>query len=575
MATKSLTRWQLVSGGLTLLAYRTLFSSLPVVAQSSTPSQPSPSPAFTPAQTNSTADFCPQAQYSPSQNQVRREAPTGTIQVRGYTRLSDAEVTQEIDQAIAASQGRSLSLEKLAEAVVDRLNLLYISKGYITSSVAPERTPIENGVGLLATEGYIGTIKVEGRQRLSLAYICRRAQLGITFPVQKDRLEEQLRLLRTDPLFTNVEASLGAVTGARLGESILSLRVIESKAFNGSLGADNYSPPSVGSERLGGAISYRNLTGLGDAINASYYRSTTGGSNSLDFNYRIPVNPMNGSILLRTALSRNKITDPQFDELNIRANNNLYEITYRQPLIRLVEKEFALSLGFSAENGQTFLFQDTPFPFGIGPDAEGNSRTRILRFGQEYVKRDPSGAWGLRSQFSFGLNIWGATKNPDPIPDGQFFSWLGQAQRVQRINDNNLLIIQADVQLTFNSLLPAQQYILGGGQSVRGFRQNARSGDNGFRFSIEDRIAIVRDKNGLPIVQLAPFFDAGAVWNKSGNPNLLPDQTFLAGTGLGIIYEPLRGFVIRLDYARPLVELRDRGNNAQDEGFYFSVGITL
>ena len=510
---------------------------------------------------------------APSSQSITLDSAIGKIQFRGYTVLTDSEITQTVNKVIEPLKASNLGLQAIAEKVADHINLLYINKGYLTSRVAFE-TPAVVGdkAQLIAIEGYVGAIEVEDRQRLSLAYICDRIQMGITPPIQKQRLEEQLRLLKADPLFNNIEANLKA--GTRLGESILNLRIVESRAFNGSLGADNYSPPSVGSERVGGVLSYRNLTGLGDAISTSYYISTTGGSKAFDVNYRAPLNPMNGTMQLRYSASRSKITDPQFSFLDIRANSDLYEINYRQPLVRSISQEFALTLGLSVQDGQTFILNDLPTPFGIGPDPDGNSRTRILRFGQEYVKRDQGGAWGLKSQFSFGLNLFNATSNPAPIPDGSFFSWLGQVQRIQRINNDNLLIAQADVQLTPDSLLPAQQYILGGGQSVRGFRQNARSGDNGFRFSLEDRIAIQRDKNGLPILQLAPFFDIGKVWNKSSNPNKLPDQNFLAGIGLGVIFEPTPGLVIRLDYAAPLVDLSDRGNNAQDKGFYFSVGIT-
>ena len=95
----------------------------------------------------------------------------------------------------------------------------------------------------------------------------------------------------------------------------------------------------------------------------------------------------------------------------------------------------------------------------------------------------------MRSQFSFGIDILDATINNDPIPDGRFFSWLGQVQRVQRLSNDQLLIVQAELQLTPDSLLPSQQFVIGGGQSVRGYRQNVRSGDNGFRSAaIEDRI---------------------------------------------------------------------------------------
>lgn len=207
----------------------------------------------------------------------------------------------------------------------------------------------------------------------------------------------------------------------------------------------------------------------------------------------------------------------------------------------------------------------------MGPDEDGVSRTSVFELGQEYTLRDVSGAWAFRSQFRFGTGLFDATENPSPIPDGQFFSWLAQAQRVQVLNDDNFLIIQGDLQLTPNSLLPSEQFVIGGGQSVRGYRQNVRAGDNGFRFSIEDRITVARNKGGESVFIVAPFFDLGYVWNVSDNPNPEFSQRFLAGLGLGLLWQPIKGLNMRLDYAPPLIDLDDRGNNVQDDGFYFSV----
>ena len=129
--------------------------------------------------------------------------------------------------------------------------------------------------------------------------------------------------------------------------------------------------------------------------------------------------------------------------------------------------------------------------------------------------------------------------------------------------------IQSDLQLTPDGLLPIEQFIIGGGRSLRGYRQNARRGDNGFRFSVEDRITLTRDEDTEnAVIQLAPFFDAGGVWNNSGSAI---NQNFLAGAGIGFIYDPIESLNVRLDYALPLVVLDDEGDNAQDEGFYFSV----
>jgi hemolysin activation/secretion protein len=152
---------------------------------------------------------------------------------------------------------------------------------------------------------------------------------------------------------------------------------------------------------------------------------------------------------------------------------------------------------------------------------------------------------------------------------------LGQIQRIQVLNSSNFLIVQGDIQLTPDSLLPSQQFVIGGGQSLRGYRQNVRAGDNGFKFLMENRITLGRDEAGRSNFQLAPFFDMGTVWNVDDNPNTLQRQKFLAGIGLGLLWQPEAKLSIRLDYALPLVNLDDRGKNAQDDGFYFNVTYKL
>jgi hemolysin activation/secretion protein len=529
----------------------------PIPLEQTAPVLPIPSPPPT---------ELPQPAPSPTPTEPPVSFPVRRIEVTGSTVFSPA----ELEPIVKPLEGRSVTLAELRQAA-DAITQRYLDHGFITSrAVLPDQKIGTDGVvRIQVIEGALEAIQIEGTQRLNQSYIRRRIERGVKPPLNRDRLEDQLRLLKADPLFTNVEASLRP--GTQLGQSILVVRVTEAKAVSGFVGVDNFSPPSVGSVRFGGGLLYRNLTGIGDEAFASYYRSTTGGANSFDFYYRVPINPLNGTIQLRAAPSNNRITDPDFKDLDIRGGNGLYEFSYRQPLIRTPREELALSIGFAFENGQTFLFQNIPFPFGIGPDAAGKSKTRVLKFGQDYVRRDPTGAWALRSQFNFGLGIFDATENDDPIPDGEFFSWLGQVQRVQRLGNDHLLIIQADLQLTPNSLLPSQQFVIGGGQSLRGYRQNARSGDNGFRFSIEDRIALARDAAGIPMFQVAPFVDLGKIWNKSDNPNRLPDQTFLMGAGLALIWQPVPQFSLRFDWGYPFVKLRDRGSDIQDDGFYFSV----
>ena len=508
----------------------------------------------------------PPKSETPTSGESNTMISVKSVKLLGSTILSESDVRSIVQKY----EGRSVSFTDL-QKLADDITQLYISRGYITSRAILIPQSITDGmVQIQAEEGSIEKIELEGIQRIKPSYVRSRLELGITKPFRLNPLEEQLQLLKTDPLFSTVEASLRL--GSQEGTSVLQVRIKEANPFTGSINIDNYSPSTVGSERFSVGLGYRNLTGNADELNGSYQRSFTGGLSALDFNYRIPINPMNGTIQLRTAANWSNVTDDRFKSLGLKGNSNLYEISYRQPLIRNLREEFALSAGFAYQQGQTFIFNDFPTPFGFGPDVNGNSKTRVLKIGQDYTKRDTKGILSLRSQFNLGLGIFDATNNAEPVPDGQFFSWLGSVQRVQQLNSSNQLIIQADLQLTPNSLLPSQQFVIGGGQSLRGYRQNARSGDNGFRASVENRIAVARNATGSPIFQIAPFVDFGQVWNNSNNPNPLPKQNFLAAGGVGLIWEPIPQMIVRLDGSIPFVNIDDRGNNLQDKSLYFSLG---
>lgn len=508
----------------------------------------------------------PQAEPSPEPEAIK--IFVRQIEVTGST-VFDAE---DFNPLIESFEGRELTLEEIRK-VADLITQLYINRGYITSIARPVSQTIENGVvEIRVTEGRLSNIEIEGNQRVNQSYIRSRIELGADIPLNIQKLEDQLRLLRVNPLFNNIEASLRP--GGEVGESILIVIVEESRPFYGSVNIDNYSPPSVGGERTGINLGFRNLTGIGDEIAGSYSRSTTGGTDVYDFAYRVPINAKEGTILLRVSPNRNRVTQEPFDELDIRGTQARYELAYRQPIIRNPREELAFTLSFAIQNGQTFVFDDVPRAFVEGPDEDGNSRTRVIKLSQDYLKRDSEGSWSLRSQFNFGIDVFEATVNESPIPDGRFFSWLGQVQRVQLVDENNLIIVRGDLQLTANSLLPAEQFVIGGAKSVRGYRQNMRTGDSGFRFSIEDRITLKRNSAGDPTLQISPFFEMGSVWNQIDNPNKLPRQTFLVSTGFGLIWEPflgVNGLSLRLDYGFPLVDFRDRGDNIQDDGIYFNL----
>jgi hemolysin activation/secretion protein len=480
------------------------------------------------------------------------------IQVVGSTVFDQADFAP----VLTAYLDRALTLEELRQAA-DAVTQLYLNEGYITSrAILANQTITDGVVQLQIIEGSLEEIRIEGTDRLA-NYVRDRISLGAQTPLSQADLEDQLRLLRADPLIENIEASLRAGEGT--GQSILIVRVSEAKALVTRLILDTNSPPSVGTVRMGADMTLRNPLGIGDQLRASAYRATTGGSELYELSYRAPVNAMNGTVTARLLPSYFKIIDPaNLAAFDIRGAADVYELSFRQPLIRTPREEFALSLGFRHRNGQTLLS-------GINID---QSRTSVVQFGQDYLRRDVSGAWALRSQLNLGTDLFDATRRLSPLPDGHFFSWLGQVQRAQVLSDDHLLILQADLQLASDSLLGSEQFVIGGAQSVRGYSQNARFGDNGLRLSIEDRIVVQRDEAGVPIMQISPFLDLATVWNTHAG-TLTNTRNFLLGTGVGVSYQPLDNFNMRLDLGVPLVELNEAGDSPQDVFIYLSLDYAL
>lgn len=521
--------------------------------------QPIPTPKPLPEEDSIITPPIPEKQ--PSQPNVRISITK--VKVVGSTIFG----AKEIEPIVKSLEGRSVTLDELRQAA-DAITQLYVRRGYITSkAVVPNQVITDGVVQIRVVEGRLEKIKVEGTKRLNRSYVRSRVRLGADEPLNANKLEEQLRLLRINPLFAYVKASLSA--GSQVGESILTVRVKETNPFQSVFSVDNYTPPRIAPERVGIALRYLNLTGIGDEAIASYNFGVNfddfdrAASNVYDFTYRLPINPMNGTVQFRGASNNNKLINPPIEEplSDVKGSSDFYELSYRQPLVRSFQQEFALSTAFAFQgNNGSLTIDGDSISFG-------RSRTRVLKFGQDYLRRDKKGAWAIQSQFSLGLDIFDATVSSDDSQDGRFFSWFGQVQRVQSLGNDNLLIVQANLQLTPDDVPSFYEFFIGGGQSLRGYRQNARSGDNGYRLSLEGRIPILGNQKKGHTLQLAPFVDLGQVWNKTGNI----DDSFLASAGLGLLWQPIRNLNIRFDYGVPFVNIETPSNSIQDDGLHFSL----
>jgi len=473
--------------------------------------------------------------------------------------LGSTVLEAEIAALTQPLEGRELSLGDLLDLRTEITNL-YLRNGYVNSGAfLPTNQDLTTGVvQIQVIEGSLEAIQVNGLSRLREGYVRDRISLATQPPLNVPRLEGALRLLQIDPLLDRVDAELTA--GSRPGQNLLILDLAEVDPFDLALTADNSRSVSTGSVQAEVLALHRNVLGFGDFASARY--GHTEGLDIYELRYGIPLNVYDGTLQVRYENANSRIITPQFIDAGIRNESETFSVSFRQPLTRSINHEWALGLAFDLRESRSFILNDIPFSFSIGPE-NGVARVSALRFSQEWLKRDISRVLAARSQFSLGLNLFNATIN-DTGTDGQFFAWLGQFQWVEQLSPGWLLVSRLNTQLTPDSLLPLERFSVGGPDTVRGYAQNQIVTDNAVIGSVELRIPLSAVPNQL---QLIPFIDAGTGWN---NQTENPNPSVLVGTGLGVQWQPSRDINLRLTYGLPLIGVPNRGNSLQENGLYFS-----
>jgi hemolysin activation/secretion protein len=504
----------------------------------------------------------------PSSPDVPQSILVKQFVVTGSTVFSQKELLQAIEKKLGPipPEGKQLSLSDIFEAR-SAVTQLYVDKGYLTSGAYLPPQKLQTGtVEIRLLEGRVDEIKVTGVERLEPGYVGSRVGLGTQPPLNREKLLEALQLLQLNPLISSISAELSA--GVKPGSNTLEVKVTEAPSTSLTLTFDNGRSPSVGTIRRQVQGLAANLLGYGDALSVGY--TNTDGSNSADFSYTLPVSPRNTTINFSAGFSASDVNEAPFDILDIHSESHYFEFTGRHPLIQTPTKELALGLTLGYRSIRTELLDDIPFP-SPGADDQGRTKTTVLRFFQEYTTRSSQSVFALRSQFNLGLDALGATIS-DSDPNARFLSWRGQAQWVRLLAPDTLFLVRGDLQWSDRTILPVEQFGLGGLLSVRGYRQDLLLTDNGVFGSAEVRIPILRLPKQRALLQFAPFVDIGKGWNNGETAD--PDPSTLASLGFGLRLQLGNRFTARMEFGFPLIRVDSRKETWQERGIYFSIVYT-
>ena len=564
MPGRGLQRRVWVAGGAAMLAL--VLTCTPAQAQNPITDRPSSrpleEPGFIPQQPPGGFELPPVVAPQPEAPDALHAGPM--LDVRGFAFAGNRVVSTDALQTLAAPYtGRSVSVGEL-EQLRQTISRYYVDRGYINSgALLPEDFYQDGIVHFRIVEGRVDQVRLQGLGRLRPAYVEDRLVRGDE-PLNANVLQERFQLLLADPLFDKVNARLEP--GAAPGSATLDVDVTRARPWDLAVYANNYQAPSTSPEAAGVTGTLRNLTGLGDTLDATLQQGQENNSEYI-FNWIVPVR-YGTNVRARYDHQNSEVLQEPFDAFDLQSSFNAYELGVTQTLIDTLARNLTLGLTYTyRENSTTILGEPLPVVPG---EPTGTSRVNAVRFGQEYLERWHTQALALRSTFSWG------TSNSQPgsvppslapfVPAEHYFFWLGQAQYSRLVLPNGASVsLRGTVQWTNDRLVPIEQIAVGGVYSVRGYPENLLVRDKGYFGSIELRYPLFdrpAQRNRLFVI---PFFDFGAAWNVGADPQ------DIRSVGVGLNWQ-FHGLTAELNYGYRLVDVNiHTGNTLQDDGISFQV----
>jgi hemolysin activation/secretion protein len=486
-----------------------------------------------------------------------------TIQVVGNTKFTEQELAEVTDRYT----NRALSMADMG-ALRQELTLYYVNRGYLTSgAVIPDQKITFYVLRVEIIEGQLSQIDVRGTRWLWPGYVVNRLLPGTDPPLNVTVLEDRLKVLQRDRLIAQLSTEL--LPGEVRGQSVLHVRLKEAPLFHGRLEVNNFQAPAVGAEQGLATIEDQNVTGVGDSLSVQYGRSQ-GVNPILNVRYAVPITSRDTTVSGYYRRFSLIVTEPPFDILKIENKAEIVGGSVRHPLYRTLEDEVALSFIADYETNKSFILGE-PFELIAGA-SNGVFRIAALRCTQEWVHRTSQYVLSVFSRFSVGIGALGATpssNNPESA-DGRFFSWLGEAQWVRKLDLLKMQVLaKTTIQLSNDHLFPLEQIAVGGRYSVRGYREFTFVRDNGLLATLEMRVPIVT-VNGLDRLQIAPFVDVGRAWNTTVPTG---ERDTLASVGAGLLGTITDGIQFEIYWGQQLNHLRVGNDNLQDHGVHFQLVV--
>jgi hemolysin activation/secretion protein len=496
-------------------------------------------------------------------------APRFDIQrfaVTGNTLLPN----EEVERIVAPFTGSQKNFEDIQRAL-KALEAAYRDRGFgVVQVLLPEQAVTQGVVQFRVIEPKVGRVAISGNKHFdsdNVRHSLPTVKEGET-PNSK-AIARNLELVGEHPIKqTNVLLR----SGASEGQVDVNVKVEDDKPWRAVLSLDNTGTSETGYLRSGIGFQHTNLFNRDHTITAQYITSPTQQSkvNIYGLGYRIPFYELNSSLDLIAGYSDVNSGTVQ-GLFSVAGSGTIFGARWNYYLPKWGELEQKATLGFDY---RAFKNDVTLFGVGFVPDITihpvsltygGLLRMAAaqLNFFAGVSANVPGGNDGRQSDFDNARA--GATDNYTIFRYGASYLRAFANQWQLRATFNG--------QYTHDSLVPGEQFGLGGPDSVRGYLLREVANDRGYSSQLELYTPDLAPKFGLGDqhhARLLAFYDFGSV--ERNNP--LPGEQhskFIASTGVGVRFNYGKTVSLRFDVAQILREAGTR----QSDNQRVSAGVVL
>lgn len=458
----------------------------------------------------------------------------------------------EVERAVYPFLGPGKVIADIQKAR-EGLERAYHDAGYLTVVVdIPEQKVSEGTVTLRVTEGRVERLKVAGNRYASRSAI--RADTPSLAPgevpnfadVQQELARAQHADLKLTPLLR---------PGKAPGTVEVELSVDDTLPLHGSIELNNKQSPDTTNRRLEASLRYDNLWQKQHSIGLSYQTSPLNRDEVEVFTGTYSI-PLEVATLAAYAVRSNSNIATAASSTVI-GNGTILGLRYIRPLPGRGSYSHSLMAGFDIKD-----FKETTNLLGADTT---NLPLRYAPFVLQYTGgwQDAGGRW----QFNLGAawSLRGLADRDVVCDDGlvhdqfdckrtgarsNFAVLRGDVQRDQVLGGGWGLLARLDFQSASQPLISNEQFSAGGVDSVRGYLDAERQGDDAWRARLELRTPRLFGES-----RFDAHFIGFADWASLRLKEPLPQQEAsfnLGSVGIGFRLKDMTGLRFSLDVARAL-----------------------